>query len=134
MVNRKLFYALVAGAVIAPAAALVAQNAEMKGTDDSAKEMLEVAKEAYELQMKMRERELTHASPVWSDRLLESELLVAKSADERRAARRRYLERAMEMLEVQKARHEIGAVTTLEVLDWQYRVAKAKHALAAEAD
>jgi hypothetical protein len=128
MTSRKLLYSLVALAFIAPAALLIGQDQKK---DDPAQEMLETAREAYKIQFEMRRRgEIGPAVDAWSDRLLEAELLVAKSADERRAAIKQHIERTAEMLELHKRLVEALEGSKLDVLEWQYRLAAAKQMLA----
>lgn len=125
--TRKLLCSLVAFAFVVPAAVLIGQEAKKEAATSPAREMLETAREAYMLQLQMRRAgEIRDVGHEWSERLLEAELLVAKTADERRSAIQQHLERTIEMLELQKRLAESLEVSKLEVLEWQYRVAAAK--------
>jgi hypothetical protein len=129
MIRRKLLYPLVAIAIAVPAAVLVGKDPEQAPA--AAKEMLEVAREGYALQLESlhtgQARDPDHA---WSERILKAELLVTKTGDQRREATQRHLERTKQILEVETKRYESGVVVKLAVLEAQYRVAEAKQLLA----
>ena len=132
MTNRKLLCSLVAFGIITPAALLVSQDAKKEVAATPAQAMLETAREAYNLQLEMRKRgEMGHVAHDWSERLVEAELLVAKTADQRRTAINEHIERTVEMLEIQKQLRTVLEASTLDVLEWEYRLAAAKQKLAA---
>ena len=129
MIRRTLLYPFVAIALVVPAAILLGKDPEP--TQDAAKEMLEAAREGYALQVQARQAgESRGPGHQWSERILKAERLLATTADERREAAKRHLERMKNLLEVETKLYESQEVGRLAVVEAQFHVAEAKQLLA----